>query len=357
MKALPGIILLLCVIHSLPARVWTDVLGRQIEAEYLSADDTSVRIRRNIDAQEFTLPLNKLSSRDRDYIANKRLEQADQTTRPHAQAFLEYQDYFESFRLNNKRIKARYLGTMALRNIPISKLPTFASGLAIDKAGRYAISTGSGTMPRMGLYYWDPEKGREEITPLIYKKYEEGQTRADKEELIADGKLWFYGGQVAIGRNGKTYITMGACCGNGIFEANSNGLERINFCTSSSSLQIPPWDQGHAYVGRGNHIYRFDLSSKGTPHAEGEIHFEITGENLYISDALLLDKQRVLLSLSKPTEEKDERGFSIPKRFSILVDAEQDGYFMLSTDSLGSMALAPTTSSIYRTESTPALQS
>jgi hypothetical protein len=53
-------------------RTWTDTAGRTVQAAYLSATDTDLRIRRTSDGQEFTWPLVKLSAADRAWVAQRR---------------------------------------------------------------------------------------------------------------------------------------------------------------------------------------------------------------------------------------------------------------------------------------------
>ena len=60
----------LCVVPLLvsltPARTWTDTLGREIEAEMVKADSSSVVVKRG--GKELILPLGKLSQEDKDYV-------------------------------------------------------------------------------------------------------------------------------------------------------------------------------------------------------------------------------------------------------------------------------------------------
>ena len=49
------------------ARTWTDSLGREIEAELVKADSSSVVVKRG--GKELILPLGKLSQEDKDYVA------------------------------------------------------------------------------------------------------------------------------------------------------------------------------------------------------------------------------------------------------------------------------------------------
>lgn len=53
----------------LTARTWTDAQGRTLEADFVSATETEVAVRRSADGRAFTLPLATLSSSDRDFVA------------------------------------------------------------------------------------------------------------------------------------------------------------------------------------------------------------------------------------------------------------------------------------------------
>lgn len=52
------------------ARTWTSSDGKEIEAEYVSANETSVTIKR-ADGKSFTLPLSRLSKADQEWVAEK----------------------------------------------------------------------------------------------------------------------------------------------------------------------------------------------------------------------------------------------------------------------------------------------
>ena len=53
------------------ARTWTATDGRTLEAEFVSATDTKVTLRRDSDGKEFTLPLSRLSKEDQTFIKEK----------------------------------------------------------------------------------------------------------------------------------------------------------------------------------------------------------------------------------------------------------------------------------------------
>jgi hypothetical protein len=50
------------------SRIWTSVDGREVEAEYISATDTHVKIRRSSDKQVFDYEIDKLSRADQAWI-------------------------------------------------------------------------------------------------------------------------------------------------------------------------------------------------------------------------------------------------------------------------------------------------
>ncbi|EIP97221.1 hypothetical protein OpiT1DRAFT_01653 [Opitutaceae bacterium TAV1] len=53
----------------LTARTWTDTQGRTVEAEFVSATQSTVTIRRDDDGRTFDLPLDRLSETDRAWVA------------------------------------------------------------------------------------------------------------------------------------------------------------------------------------------------------------------------------------------------------------------------------------------------
>ena len=60
-------------------RTWTDVNGRTVDAEFLWVDDSGVVLRKRDSDKTYTVPLNKLSDADRQWLA-----QRQQTTTPPA---------------------------------------------------------------------------------------------------------------------------------------------------------------------------------------------------------------------------------------------------------------------------------
>jgi len=68
---LPSSLLAICICSSLSARTWTSSAGVEIEAEYISSNETTVTIRRNSDLRRFTFPLDKLSPEDIQWISEQ----------------------------------------------------------------------------------------------------------------------------------------------------------------------------------------------------------------------------------------------------------------------------------------------
>ncbi|MEM7144641.1 MAG: serine hydrolase [Verrucomicrobiota bacterium] len=72
LKNLSPLFVLLLTLSLSPARTWTDAAsGRTIEADFLSANNTTVTLKRTADGKEFTLPLERLSQEDRAFIQSK----------------------------------------------------------------------------------------------------------------------------------------------------------------------------------------------------------------------------------------------------------------------------------------------
>lgn len=59
------------LLFPLSGRTWTDTKGRQIDADYVSATNESVKLRRTSDMQYFTIPLNTLSYEDQEFVRKK----------------------------------------------------------------------------------------------------------------------------------------------------------------------------------------------------------------------------------------------------------------------------------------------
>lgn len=60
------------------ARTWTDSQGRTVEAQFISASESKVTLRRESDNKTFTLDLSKLSQNDRDFVAAQLAQQKRQ---------------------------------------------------------------------------------------------------------------------------------------------------------------------------------------------------------------------------------------------------------------------------------------
>lgn len=331
----------------LNGRIWLDDLGCQLEAEFVEADESTATVKRISDGRIFKIKLSKLSSVDQDFVSQHLESIKPIESRPDENAFHKYQDYFKRFNIEKKSFEARYLGTMGISEVRLGEMPVYPRSLAYTPdSSRIAVSHGNGTTPNMQIFYWDAENGQEEIFPLTYQKYEKGLSLEERADLEKQGILWFFGGQIAINKKGNVFLSLGACGGNGIFEVTSNGLDRLNDCISSSTLQIPAWDSGTAYLGRSQAIYKFELKSNEALD-DGEF-FSLDNNGVYISDALILDKNRIILSVSCPTKETDERGLKISERFSILVDGSERGYYFLKDAPMGAMALSPDGSKMVR---------
>ena len=63
--------LMLLFLKPVEARTWTSKDGVTIEADYISSDEKSVTIKRQKDAKEFILPLDRLSIQDQEWIKQR----------------------------------------------------------------------------------------------------------------------------------------------------------------------------------------------------------------------------------------------------------------------------------------------
>ncbi len=71
-------IAMLVFAHSASARTWTSADGSTVEAELISTTETHVTIRREADGKTFTIPWDKLSVEDREWVAAN-LEETEAT--------------------------------------------------------------------------------------------------------------------------------------------------------------------------------------------------------------------------------------------------------------------------------------
>ena len=63
--------LVLGVCGSVQARTWTSSDGKKLEAEFVSVTETEVSLKRDSDGKLFTLPLERLSELDQEFIEEK----------------------------------------------------------------------------------------------------------------------------------------------------------------------------------------------------------------------------------------------------------------------------------------------
>ena len=71
MKTLLTCCALLTSLASLSARTWTSTDGRELEAEFVSATETEVTVKRDSDGKTLTIPLNKLSEEDQKFSSEQ----------------------------------------------------------------------------------------------------------------------------------------------------------------------------------------------------------------------------------------------------------------------------------------------
>jgi len=67
---------MVCAADPAGARTWTDREGRQLEAELLAVEGDAVRVRRIADGREFSIPIERLSETDQQFIEAQRDEPA-----------------------------------------------------------------------------------------------------------------------------------------------------------------------------------------------------------------------------------------------------------------------------------------
>lgn len=348
LSAVFALVVILLTLSSAEARTWTEITGRTVEADFVTATDTHVTVRRVADRQTFQIELSRLLATDRAYVLTQIAAQAspaameETVLTPDEEYFEIFQTRLKRFRFGKQSVAAKYLGVMSIIERPIGTLPYNARGLSIGPDGTVVLTSGSGTTPHMKLVEWTSPGETSTIAPLLYKKFTQGITKQERAEDERAGRFWFFGGQVAHDRNGEILITLGACCDNGIFRvstASATPFRRLNTCISSSSLQVPSWDSNHAYIARGNSITRFSLSG-GSADIKDEI-FSIDGYNVYLGNTLMVDRDRIIAGLSLPTEEKDNRGVEISGKFGIYIDRVAGGYYLIRDDYLSPMAISP----------------
>ncbi|MEM9238016.1 MAG: prolyl oligopeptidase family serine peptidase, partial [Verrucomicrobiota bacterium] len=61
----------------LEARTWTSTDGRELEAEFVSATETHVKVKRDVDGKELTIPLTGISEEDREWVEEKLAEEPE----------------------------------------------------------------------------------------------------------------------------------------------------------------------------------------------------------------------------------------------------------------------------------------
>lgn len=101
------LLLFLGFLVPLHARTWTSTDGKKLQADFVSADETSVTIKRKKDGREFTLPLSKLSAKDQAFVKKKR-EEASNAPAPREAPESDHGKYKDLFK--NKWVKGEHDG-------------------------------------------------------------------------------------------------------------------------------------------------------------------------------------------------------------------------------------------------------
>lgn len=97
----------------LEARTWTSGDGRTLEAEFISATDRYVTVRRGADGKRFTMELAKISEADREWVAAKLIEMAGPQKKP-ATGLFEGKLTEEWERMEYGSLKFRFYGGRGL---------------------------------------------------------------------------------------------------------------------------------------------------------------------------------------------------------------------------------------------------
>ncbi|MFH1498354.1 MAG: hypothetical protein ABII82_11060 [Verrucomicrobiota bacterium] len=354
MRRTTRFILILSILAPLcsEARTWTDIMGRTLEADFIAADETHVTVRRANDRQIFKIELAQLQDIDRDYVLAQNVTRPptakpaakdDETVlTPAADSFQTFQARLKRFRFGKQSMPAKYLGVMSIIERPIGDLPYPVRGLSIGPDGTIVMTAGHGTTARMELVEWTLPGATSRIAPMHFKKFQPDVSKEERARDEKEGRFWFFAGQVAHDRNGEVLMTLGRCSGNGIFRVTASSptpFQRLNTCTVSSSLQVTSWDNNHAYIANGNVILRFRVSDDSAA-LKDEV-FSIEGEDIYLGNTLMLDREKIIVGLTLPTGEKDSRGVSIAGKFGIYIDRSAGGYYLIHDDYLSAMAVSP----------------
>lgn len=84
-RSLPVSVLLWCLLASAgQSREWTSADGRKLEAEFVSATDEAVTLKRAADGRSFTLPMQGLSAADQTWVIEERAKNAKPIEGPYA---------------------------------------------------------------------------------------------------------------------------------------------------------------------------------------------------------------------------------------------------------------------------------
>lgn len=84
MRAFSILCAVLCLIRTATAREWTSTDGRKLEADFVSATADAVTIKRPGDARPLTLPMNRLSQADQDWVKAEAAKNAKPVEGPYA---------------------------------------------------------------------------------------------------------------------------------------------------------------------------------------------------------------------------------------------------------------------------------
>lgn len=263
---------------------------------------------------------------------------------PNEEKFLLCKDRIQVFQFGSKKMPAQYLGPMSFKEKSLGKLYGNICDLTMSSDGLIVIAKGSGTEPNMKLVYWQaPGDIETEVIPLTYEKFSKETTENQRRRNEENAILWFFAGQCAFNRNGELFITFGTCSGNGIFKVLTNSstkLKRLNHCAPSISMQIPPWDSQHAYLAQGQTIWKLPLTVQPKEKNGGVPIFTLIGEKIFFGKTVMLSETQLITCINIPIDSVSANGLSNYNSFTIFIDQEKAGYWLLAEGQLGHTTLS-----------------
>lgn len=249
------------------------------------------------------------------------------------------------------------LGSLKLDEKTFAKTTVAPRGMAFQSNGNLLTTFGNGCAFDMGITEWTGTR------PATWVKFQLNQysqadfKNADKMKELAEGELhgnfWFFAGPLAVDGRDETYFNLGACGPNGLYhllQVDPIKVKQVFSSDAAYALQFYPDSSRKLYTTCYWGIRKVDLGKPISP-GDSEQFFSMQEKNIYVSNALLIDEDHLLVTLllnvSKAGDREEEKR-TPPKFMAVAFDRKAKGYYVMDIKNWGPMAIRPTDHACFR---------